>query len=115
MLTWVAFGILIALIRISAASPPLRRSTSPISTAELSGFAPYTQFARAAYCPTSKLIGWNCGGKQCRVFYLHPNCILCFCAAACNALPGFQPTLVGGDGNAVQICPSRFYLNQGLF
>lgn len=23
---------------------------------------------------------------------------------ACKALPGFQPTLVGGDGNAVQIC-----------
>lgn len=23
---------------------------------------------------------------------------------ACAALSGFQPTLVGGDGNAVQIC-----------
>jgi len=23
---------------------------------------------------------------------------------ACEALPGFQPTLVGGDGNAIQNC-----------
>jgi hypothetical protein len=63
MLTWAAFGVLFALAGISAAPPPLRRSTSTIYTAELSGFAPYTQFARAAYCPTSKLTGWSCGGK----------------------------------------------------
>ncbi|KAF8236480.1 alpha/beta-hydrolase [Tricholoma matsutake] len=60
------------------------RSTSNISTAVLSGFAPYTQFARAAYCPTSKLTGWKCG-------------------EACNATHGFKPTLIGGNGNSVQI------------
>ncbi|KAF8893961.1 Alpha/Beta hydrolase protein [Infundibulicybe gibba] len=69
----------------SAPSPPhTRRGVTPLSSAELSSLAPFTQFARAAYCPTSKLTGWTCGD-------------------ACNALPGFQPTLVGGDGNFVQI------------
>jgi len=61
-----------------------KRSVTPLSTSQLSSFAPFTQFARAAYCSTSSLKNWSCG-------------------EACNALPGFQPTLVGGDGNAVQI------------
>ncbi|GLB37517.1 putative alpha beta-hydrolase [Lyophyllum shimeji] len=56
----------------------------PVPFSDLAAFAPYTQFARAAYCPTSKLTNWTCG-------------------AACASLPGFQPTLVGGDGNLVQI------------
>jgi len=29
---------------------------------------------------------------------------------ACRALPGFQPTLTGGNGNSVQVCPSHSYL-----
>ncbi|KAF8637954.1 hypothetical protein AX16_010587 [Volvariella volvacea WC 439] len=61
-----------------------RRAVSPLSTAELASFAPFTQFARAAYCPTSKLQGWRCG-------------------EACQANADFQPTLIGGDGNAIQI------------
>ncbi|KAF9465290.1 alpha/beta-hydrolase [Collybia nuda] len=77
-----ALALLCSLSRVLAT--PTRRSVTPLSSSDLSGFAPYTQFARAAYCPTSKLTGWTCG-------------------EACNALPGFQPTLVGGDGNAVQI------------
>ncbi|KAH9485060.1 Lipase [Psilocybe cubensis] len=60
------------------------RSVTALSSSELSGFAPFTQFARAAYCPTSKLQNWSCGD-------------------ACKANSDFQPTLVGGDGNAVQI------------
>lgn len=50
-----------------AHAAPLRRNVLPILTAELSGFAPYTQFARAAYCPTSKLTSWDCGGAWCRI------------------------------------------------
>ncbi|KAF8236476.1 alpha/beta-hydrolase [Tricholoma matsutake] len=85
MLTRSIFGVLFLLSVISAAPvAPLRRATSLIPTAELSEFAPYTQFARATYCSTSKLTGWNCGD-------------------ACKALPGFQPTLIGGDGNAIPI------------
>lgn len=63
MLTRSIFGVLFLLSVISAAPvAPLRRATSLIPTAELSEFAPYTQFARATYCSTSKLTGWNCGG-----------------------------------------------------
>ncbi|RDB25189.1 Lipase [Hypsizygus marmoreus] len=85
MLALSALAILFSLGGVTTA-PTVhdRRSVTTLSASELSGFAPYTQFARAAYCPTSKLAGWNCG-------------------EACKALPGFQPTLVGGDGNVVQI------------
>ncbi|TCD70529.1 hypothetical protein EIP91_002875 [Steccherinum ochraceum] len=63
------------------------RSTSTVTTlssAQLSALAPYTQFARAAYCPTSKITNWNCG-------------------EACKANSGFEVTLTGGDGNDVQL------------
>ncbi|GLB37516.1 putative lipase (class 3) [Lyophyllum shimeji] len=85
MLALSALALLFSFGGATAAPTALEsRSVSPLSAADLATFAPYTQFARAAYCDTSKLTGWTCG-------------------EACNALPGFQPTLVGGDGNAVQI------------
>ncbi|KAI0076704.1 alpha/beta-hydrolase [Panus rudis PR-1116 ss-1] len=59
-------------------------TVTKLTAAELSSLAPYTQFARAAYCASSKITNWGCG-------------------AACNAIPGFQPTLTGGDGNGVQL------------
>ena len=65
----------------------MARSTSAVSASTLAGFAPFTQFARAAYCPSDKIQNWSCG-------------------EACDALPGFEPTLTGGDGNAVQLCTS---------
>ncbi|KXN85359.1 Mono- and diacylglycerol lipase [Leucoagaricus sp. SymC.cos] len=61
-----------------------KRGVTPLSSGDLAALAPYTQFARAAYCSTDSLKNWSCG-------------------EACDALSGFQPTLVGGDGNAVQI------------
>ncbi|KAJ3491707.1 hypothetical protein NLI96_g521 [Meripilus lineatus] len=60
------------------------RSVTTMTAAQLSALAPYTQLARAAYCPSSRISSWSCG-------------------QACNAIPGFQPTLTGGDGNAVQL------------
>jgi hypothetical protein len=66
------------------------RSTTPISTAELSGYAPYTRFAAAAYCGLDAIKNWNCGD-------------------ACNGLKGFKPTLVGGDGNGVQFYFVGYY------
>ncbi|KAL4069869.1 Alpha/Beta hydrolase protein [Scleroderma yunnanense] len=54
-----------------------------MSSSQLTALAPYTEFARAAYCSPSIVQGWNCG-------------------EACSAVPGFQVTLTGGDGNAVQ-------------
>ncbi|TFL02251.1 alpha/beta-hydrolase [Pterulicium gracile] len=54
----------------------------PAST--LAGYAPYTQFARAAYCDTNKVATWSCGG-------------------ACDAVGGFEVSLTGGDGNGIQL------------
>jgi hypothetical protein len=99
----------------AAPSTPIRRSVTPVSVPDLVAFTPFARFALAAYCPTSKLQGWKCGS----VYTLHSNIIyashplrLIF-ADACNALPDFQPTLIGGDGNAVQICNSQ--LNRHKF
>ncbi|KAH9854697.1 alpha/beta-hydrolase [Lenzites betulinus] len=69
------------------AAPTSKRSVSALSSDQLASFAPFTQFARAAYCPSDKIANWQCG-------------------QACDALPGFQPTLTGGDGDAVQ----RFFV-----
>ncbi|KAF8893960.1 alpha/beta-hydrolase [Infundibulicybe gibba] len=88
--------VLAGLLSCAFAAPPpshVRRAVTPLSSAALSSLAPFTQFARAAYCPTSKLTGWTCGD-------------------ACNALPGFQPTLVGGDGNGVQVFFVGFWPQQ---
>ncbi|EPQ54752.1 alpha/beta-hydrolase, partial [Gloeophyllum trabeum ATCC 11539] len=57
------------------------RSVTALSAAQLASFAPYTQLARATYCPG--VSNWQCG-------------------EACSAVSDFQLTLYGGDGNAVQ-------------
>ena len=46
------------------ASPAIlqERSVTQLSAADLGNLAPFTQFARAAYCHTSILQEWNCGG-----------------------------------------------------
>ncbi|KAH9025128.1 alpha/beta-hydrolase [Lactarius hengduanensis] len=65
---------------------PLNISQGGVTTltsSQYAEFVPYVQFARAAYCPSNKIVGWQCGG-------------------ACNAVPGFTPTLTGGDGDATQ-------------
>jgi len=45
-----------------AAELDTRAGVTALSSAELASYTPYTQFARAAYCPTSVLNGWKCGG-----------------------------------------------------
>ncbi|KAH8978644.1 alpha/beta-hydrolase [Lactarius hatsudake] len=65
---------------------PLNISHNGVTTltsSQYAGFVPYVQFARAAYCPSNKIDGWQCGD-------------------ACNAVPDFTPTLRGGDGHATQ-------------
>ena len=37
------------------------RTVSVLSTTDISSFTPFTQFARAAYCPQSKVNNWSCG------------------------------------------------------
>lgn len=80
-----------------------KRSVTPLTASQLGSLAPFTQFARAAYCPISELRSWNCGG----LFHLHIILLLIHEThnpEACAANANFQPTLVGGDGNDVQIC-----------
>jgi len=62
---------------------PLQRRATAFSANQLSSLVPFAQFARAAYCPPAKITGWKCG-------------------QACSALPGFQATLTGGNGNSQQ-------------
>ena len=76
-------------------------SVATMSYAQLSDLAPYTQFARAAYCPPAILLDWACGRMYSLSLYtpaLSPP------PEACQAVPGFQVSLAGGDGNAVQFC-----------
>ncbi|KIL66292.1 hypothetical protein M378DRAFT_124358 [Amanita muscaria Koide BX008] len=76
--------LLFTVALVQAAPYLLPRQTSPLSASQLAALDPYTQFARASYCPDPVLADWSCG-------------------EACSALSGFTPTLVGGDGNSVQI------------
>lgn len=94
-------GVLEVAERDVEASP-----VSLLSPTDISGFTSFTQFARAAYCPQSKIKNWSCGGK----LSLFPigigvNSVLVSAfAGACSAVPGFQPTLTGGDGASVPLC-----------
>lgn len=52
------------LIATAIAAPHVilkKRNVTPLSIDEITGLKSYTQFARAAYCPTEKLEGWSCG------------------------------------------------------
>ena len=40
------------------------RAVSLLSAADISGFTPFTQFARAAYCQQPKVKNWSCGGRS---------------------------------------------------
>ncbi|KAF5322219.1 hypothetical protein D9619_001889 [Psilocybe cf. subviscida] len=77
----VAVVGLLARPAVAAPASIQERSVSALSSSDLSSLAPFTQFARAAYC--SGLSTWSCG-------------------AACKANSDFQVTLAGGDGNAIQ-------------
>ncbi|KDR75797.1 hypothetical protein GALMADRAFT_97687 [Galerina marginata CBS 339.88] len=85
-LSSLSIGFVASVAQTAYASPVdlHGRSVTALSSADLAGLAPFTQFARAAYCPTNALKNWSCGD-------------------ACKANSDFQPTLVGGDGNIIQI------------
>lgn len=59
-------------VRISGVTTQSAEAVTVLSSAQLSAFSPYTQFARAAYCPSSKLTNWNCGGMFCESFLHRP-------------------------------------------
>lgn len=80
-----ALALRVSALPADARSFPLaRRAVTQLTSAQVAAFAPYTEFARAAYCPSSGISDWSCG-------------------EACAAIPGFVPTLTGGDGNDVQL------------
>ncbi|PVF99846.1 lipase class 3 family protein [Serendipita vermifera] len=64
----------------ATASPLLepRASATALSTAQISAYAPYINLAGAAYCSLGG--SWSCG-------------------SFCTAVPGFQVTASGGDGD----------------
>jgi len=39
------------------------RAVTALSSADISSFTPFTQFARAAYCDPAKVRTWTCGGE----------------------------------------------------
>ena len=51
-----------------------RDGTTPLSAEQLASFKPFTQFARAAYCPVDKLMNWTCGGTSVALAVSHPHC-----------------------------------------
>ncbi|KAI0699167.1 alpha/beta-hydrolase [Cerioporus squamosus] len=82
-LSTVVCGVLLASAGRAAALPTLQaRAVTQLSSSDLSALAPFTHFAGATYCGLDTITAWSC--------------------TACKSVPGFQPTLVGGDGNAIQ-------------
>ncbi|KAJ3571303.1 hypothetical protein NP233_g3844 [Leucocoprinus birnbaumii] len=67
------------------AAPSLekRQSITPLSSAQIATFKPYSFFAAAAYCNPSTTRNWTCGTN-------------------CNANADFIPVASGGDGSSVQ-------------
>ncbi|KAG1745924.1 Alpha/Beta hydrolase protein [Suillus paluster] len=69
------------------APPTMRRANVSVVTqmtsTKLADLAPYTEFARAAYCSPTIVTGWHCG-------------------QACEAVPSFNVSLTGGDANRIQ-------------
>ena len=64
-----------------------RRQGTPtlVSQAEVDSFNPSTHFAAVAYCDLGLTETWTCGEH-------------------CDATPGFQTSLVGGDGGDTPQC-----------
>lgn len=66
----ITFAGIVARTVYAAPTALEERSVSTLSASDLAGLASFTQFARAAYCPTSALKNWSCGRKFIRLFNL---------------------------------------------
>ena len=106
------YGLLIAaaLLALSArvvALPSLQaRDATRISASQLGSYLPYTQFARAAYCESTKINPWACGSTLLLGQFTTSVLFTRSTAEACEANKDFQPKFTGGDGNAIQFCTS---------
>lgn len=88
---------------------PVGGGVVPLSPEQFDEFIPYMEFARAAYCEPEIITGWQCGGQFFSFspthFLLPPLDTLTDRAkGACRAVPDFEPTLAGGDGDSTQYC-----------
>ncbi|KAF8829146.1 hypothetical protein HHX47_DHR3000516 [Lentinula edodes] len=80
--SWLSYVALSALSSCLATPMAMdRRTVTSLSTAQFSSYAPFTQFARAAYCDGFQ--DWTCG-------------------AACDANADFEVSLAGGDDSDIQ-------------
>ncbi|KAF8595786.1 alpha/beta-hydrolase [Ceratobasidium sp. AG-I] len=83
----LALGFAFSLQALAAPTPvPLEERDStitPLSASAISAYAPYSNFAAAAYCGVTT--AWSCS------------------KSACKRIPGFVPYATGGDGNAVPL------------
>ncbi|KAJ4483309.1 Alpha/Beta hydrolase protein [Lentinula aciculospora] len=80
----VPLSLIAVSVLCSCLATPLamdRRTVTTLSAAQISGYAPFTQFARAAYC--NGFQDWSCG-------------------AACDANADFEVSLAGGDDSDIQ-------------
>jgi hypothetical protein len=90
-------------------TPPAMRRTdvsavTQMTSTQLADLAPYTEFSRASYCPSSIVTGWKCGRTQ---FHSSPSCIdsiVIDFSEACEAVPGFQVSLAAGNGDGIPKC-----------
>ncbi|PFH50220.1 hypothetical protein AMATHDRAFT_193502 [Amanita thiersii Skay4041] len=74
---------LCSVLAVRAAPLERRQTITPLTSAQIAAFTPFTHFASTAYCQPSSTINWSCG-------------------ANCNANPDFIPVAAGGDGGSVQ-------------
>ncbi|EJT98310.1 lipase [Dacryopinax primogenitus] len=91
------FRVAFAVLGLSGAAfgAPLlpRKNTAPVtplSTAQISAITPFAWMTNAAYCSYSAVMSWSCG-------------------SACQALPGMEVILTGGDNGATPDYYVAFY------
>ncbi|KAF5361733.1 hypothetical protein D9756_002148 [Leucocoprinus leucothites] len=79
----VFLAVLASPVVWAAPSLEKRQAITPLSSAQIATFKPYSFFAAAAYCNPSTTRNWSCGTN-------------------CNANSDFIPVASGGDGASVQ-------------
>ncbi|EJF64378.1 alpha/beta-hydrolase [Dichomitus squalens LYAD-421 SS1] len=88
--SWFTFLAALSAISIGVRAVPAphtltirQDAITPLPSAEIAAFKPYTWYASTAYCHPSSTKAWNCGKN-------------------CDANPTFVPVDSGGDGNETQ-------------
>ncbi|KAH9055743.1 lipase class 3 family protein [Lactarius vividus] len=82
-----------------------RQDITPLSTSQISSFAPFAHFASTAYCDPSTTVNWSCGRALLAAFsttLCGYDILMATLLANCQANSDFVPTASGGDGDATQ-------------